>query len=236
MGGRVVRHRLSLSSMVAAVLLLCPATGAVAVRTRAQTPDSGEHQESKFRPSSPCVEHEHTVSALAWKAQRVCGGAPAAEALLAVGLQPGEAAGDAERVLAGLGLRTALDLRIIGGGPEALDLMAALREAGLSLGDRSKIRLLLEDQAHLDRVVVRDRTHRDDEHDSGGSIVADATTRNTDSQALLRTKGDRKADRGQNDGDQSLHQRRLQTAAGDSVGMSMDTVAIVLTVLVGTAG
>ena len=50
-----------------------------------------------------------------------------------------------ERRRAGLGLRTALDLRIIGGRPEALELMAALREAGLSVGDRSKIRLLLED-------------------------------------------------------------------------------------------
>ena len=164
----------------------------------------------------------------------MCGGAPAAEALLAVGLQPGEVAADAGRALAGLGLRTALDLRIIGGRPEALQLMAALGEAGVSLGDRSKIRLLLEDQAHLDRVVVGDRARRDDERDSGGSIAADATTRNADrQQAVLGTKGDRKADRGQNDGELSLHQRRLQAAAGDSGGMSMDTVAIVLTVLIG---
>ena len=161
MGGRV-RHRLSLSSTIAAVLLLCPLAGAVAA-ARAQTPDS-EHQE--MRPSSPPCTHEHTVSAVARRAQRVCGGAPAAEALLAVGLQPGEAAGDAGRALAGLGLRTALDLRIIGGRPEGLEVMAALREAGLSVGDRSKIRLLLEEQAHLDHVVVRDR-----------SFAADATMR-----------------------------------------------------------
>ena len=103
----------------------------------------------------------------------MCGGAPAAEALLAVGLQPGEAAGDAGRALAGLGLRTALDLRIIGGRPEAsLELMAALREAGLGLGDRSKIRLLLEDQVHLDSVVAEDRARQSgDEHESGGSIT-----------------------------------------------------------------
>ena len=69
----------------------------------------------------------------------MCGGAPAAEALLAVGLQPGEAAGAVGRALAGLGLRTALDLRIIGGRPEALELMAALREAGLSVGDRVRL-------------------------------------------------------------------------------------------------
>ena len=143
-----------------------------------------------------------------------------------------------ERRRAGLGLRTALDLRIIGGRPEALELMAALREAGLSVGDRSKIRLLLEDQGHLDRVVVGDRAHRDDEHDSSGSIAArDATMRDAASQALLGTEGDdRKADRGQNDGDHSLHQRRLQAAVGGSGGMSMDTVAIVLTVLIGAVG
>ena len=75
---------------------------------------SHKHQESGS--SSPaCVHEEHTVSAVARTAQRVCGGAPAADALLAVGLQPGEAVGDAGRALAGLGLRTALDLRIIGG-------------------------------------------------------------------------------------------------------------------------
>ena len=86
MGGRL-RHRLSLSSMVAAVLLLCPAAGPVAAAARAQTPDSEAHQETA--PSSPCT-HDHTsVAAVARKAQRVCGGAPAAEALLAVGLQPG---------------------------------------------------------------------------------------------------------------------------------------------------
>ena len=121
-----------------------------------------------------------------------------------------------------------------------MELMAALRKEGLSLGDQSKIRLLLEDQAHLDRVVAGDRARGDDERGSGGSITADAmTTKNTDSQArLLGTKGgERKADRGrQNDGEHSLHQRRLQAAAGDSGGMSMDTVAIVLTVLIGAAG
>ena len=87
----MVRHRLSLSSIVAAALILCPAAGAVAAARefRAQTPDSFEHQESdEPSDSSPCVNEEHTVSAVARKTQRVCGGAPAAEALLAVGLQP----------------------------------------------------------------------------------------------------------------------------------------------------
>ena len=44
MGGRV-RHRLSLSSMVAAVLVLCPAAGAVAAAARAQPPLDSEHQD-----------------------------------------------------------------------------------------------------------------------------------------------------------------------------------------------
>ena len=65
MGGRL-RHRLSLSSMVAAVLLLCPAAVAAA---RAQYPDSSAHQESGPSDSSPCTHEEHTVAAVAGKAR-----------------------------------------------------------------------------------------------------------------------------------------------------------------------
>ena len=80
------------------------------------------------------------------------------------------------------------------------------------------------------------QTHLDDEHDAGGSIAADVmTTRNAYSQAILTTKSDRKADREHN-GDHPHHQRRLQAAVGDSRGMSLDTVAIVITVLIGAAG
>eukprot|EP01052_Picozoa_sp_SAG31_P006623 SAG31_NODE_306_length_17979_cov_7.825447_10_plen_177_part_00 len=52
----------------------------------------------------------------------------------------------AEQALAALGFRTALDLRLLAGGPEAAELMGALRTSGeLRIGDRSKIRLLVGD-------------------------------------------------------------------------------------------
>eukprot|EP01052_Picozoa_sp_SAG31_P016170 SAG31_NODE_1062_length_10105_cov_11.143814_2_plen_151_part_00 len=53
----------------------------------------------------------------------------------------------AEQALTALGFRTALDLRLLAGGPEAAELMGALRTSGeLRIADRSKIRLLVGDR------------------------------------------------------------------------------------------
>ena len=49
-------------------------------------------------------------------------GAPVEEALLSVRLHPGETTDAAGRVLESLGLRTAMDLRLLGGGPWVWDL------------------------------------------------------------------------------------------------------------------
>ena len=71
--------------------------------------------------------------------------------LIAVRLHPaGEAAGTVGRALAGLGLRTALDLQPMQAGePEVVELMHSLSLAEVSLGDRrAKIRLLVGDRAH----------------------------------------------------------------------------------------
>ena len=63
----------------------------------------------------PCTT---TTSAVAETA-RLCGGAPIEEALLAIRLQPRDAAGGADRALAGLGFKSALDLQLMqAGGPE----------------------------------------------------------------------------------------------------------------------
>ena len=93
-----------------------------------------------------------SAAAVVRAAYQLCGGAPVDEALLAIGMQPGQAADAAGRALVGLGLQdglglglqTALDLRLVlGDGPDAHELMSDLQAAGLSLGDRSKIRLLV---------------------------------------------------------------------------------------------
>eukprot|EP01052_Picozoa_sp_SAG31_P010866 SAG31_NODE_604_length_13629_cov_11.035994_11_plen_126_part_00 len=52
--------------------------------------------------------------------------------------------------LAELGFRSAKDLLLLGGGPEALELMSELKVApGLTIADRAKLRLLVGDRAHL---------------------------------------------------------------------------------------
>ena len=64
-----------------------------------------------------------------------------------------EAADNIAQLLAGLGFRTALDLRLLGGGPEAEELMGELQADGrLSIGHRAKVRLLIGNRAHLRRL------------------------------------------------------------------------------------
>ena len=134
--------------------------------------------------------------------QQVCGSAPVEEALLSnTLLQPG-AAEAAAISLVTLGLRTALDLRLLGGGPEAEELLGELKMAGVSLGDRAKVRLFV-DGAHLSQLL-------------------DHTSNKTT---------------GPSEQLQSVPRRALQDKAEPAGGgMSTDTLAIVLAVLVGAAG
>ena len=160
------------------------------------------------------------LAEVARTAQLLCGAAPVEEALLSVRLQPGEATGAAVQLLEGLGLRTAVDLRLLGGGPEAQETMDALKTAGVSVGDRSKIRMLVGDRAHLSRLFGGAAAQ------AGGEVSADATAgtgRAPRSDSLVV--------------EASQPRRGLQTEpTADSSGMSLDTIAILLTVLVGTAG
>ena len=151
-----------------------------------------------------------SVAAVAEAAQQVCGGAPIEEALRSVHLRP-EAAEDVGRMLAGLGFQTALDLQLLAGGLEAAELLSELKAGGLPIGDRAKVRLLVGDKMHHGRLA-------------SGADPAAATTRDDKQrqQHQQQQGGDNK----------SSARRQLQ----DETGMSMDTVAIVLTVLVGAAG
>ena len=132
---------------MAAVLLLlcCPAAAAATARPAQRAMHPLEMVDVKDG-EPPCTT---TTDAVLHAAQRACGSAPVDKALIAVGLHEGvEAAG---RALAGLGLRTTTDLRLLGGGgPEAEELMGELMAAGVLLGDRAKIRLLVGDRAHID--------------------------------------------------------------------------------------
>ena len=102
--------------------------------------------------------------------------------------------------------------------------MSELKLAGMSVGDRSKVRLLVGDTAHLDRLVGSDVR-------AGGQVAHHNTTSRT-------IKG-----RARSAVDGLPHDiRRLQSdptkndKSANTGDMSMDTIAIVLTVLVGAAG
>lgn len=148
MGGITLR-RLSLAMVaVMAVLVLFP----VVVAAARTSPHAQEEMSSEAAYPS-CT----TMAAVVWTAQQLCGGAPVEDALLAVGLQPGEAVGGA-RALASLGLRTALDLRLLGRDAQ-LELDGELKATGLSLGDRAKVQLLVGDQEHLARLDFTTKYH-----------------------------------------------------------------------------
>ena len=115
----------------ASLLIVCLAACAAAAAVPAVEPSSKEKQPSgdaqqKMGPNdAPSVDPLcATAAEVTLAAQWVRGCAPVGEALIAVRVQPGEAADAAGRALAALGLETALDLHILNGsGPEAQELM-----------------------------------------------------------------------------------------------------------------
>jgi hypothetical protein len=116
--------------------------------------------------------------------------------------------GAAEQALAVHGFQTALDLRLLAGGPEAAELMAALGTGGeLSIADRAKIRLLVGDRTHLARVATMSPPSKD---------VAD------------RDRSEQAAAPGRH--------RQLQDGDADRGTLSADTIAIVFSVCVGVCG
>ena len=162
--------------------------------------------EGPTRPAAEAtVRCTISAAAVAEAAQQVCGGAPIEEALRSVHLRP-EAAEDTGRILSGLGFQTALDLQLLAGGPEAVELLTELKADGLPISDRAKVRLLVGGKMHHGRLA------------SGGGPALNDQRRQQQQQQLH--------------GDKSSARRQLQ----DESGMSMDTIAIVLTVFVGAAG
>eukprot|EP01052_Picozoa_sp_SAG31_P015539 SAG31_NODE_1002_length_10448_cov_27.630399_5_plen_249_part_00 len=147
-------------------------------------------------PPDPCpTAAAHVVSS----AQKLCGAAPVAASLQSVGIG-GDRTGATAELLAKHGFQTALDLRLLrAGGAEEAELMEQLRAGRISIGDRSKVRLLLG----VDGSELR----------SGGS-------------AHQQCGGSDRAD--------ASFTRQLQDGADQ--GMSVDTIAIVASVLVGAAG
>eukprot|EP01052_Picozoa_sp_SAG31_P028391 SAG31_NODE_2737_length_5157_cov_7.756869_2_plen_259_part_00 len=107
-------------------------------------------------------------------------------------------------ILVGLGFRTALDLALLGGGKEAAELLGELQTVGMSIGDRSKIRLLVGDRAHAEAVSSPPVCTR----------TAAPINRLPPNPRRMQENGSSHADD----------------------GLSMDTLAIVFSVTVGTVG
>eukprot|EP01052_Picozoa_sp_SAG31_P032671 SAG31_NODE_3604_length_4078_cov_1.491832_6_plen_116_part_01 len=93
-------------------------------------------------PAAPdqCPTAAHVVRS----AKGLCGSAPVAASLQSVGIGDRTGAGATAELLAKHGFQTALDLRLLRtGAPEEVELMGQLRVGRISIGDRSKVRLLL---------------------------------------------------------------------------------------------
>eukprot|EP01052_Picozoa_sp_SAG31_P003824 SAG31_NODE_151_length_22216_cov_37.572139_7_plen_514_part_00 len=169
---------------------------------------------STMAAAAPAGESEDcsiaaTVAAVARGAQQLRGNTPATEALLWVKLQP-ETAEAAGILLSGFGMHTARDLALLGGGPEAEELMQQLKSnRGISIGDRSKLRLLIGDSDHVARIAQSD-----------ARCGTDFRHRNPTERPHLYMNG-----------------RRLQDEyPPQQEGLSVDTIAIAITVLLGAAG
>ena len=172
--------------------------------------------------ATSCAEPT-TAAGTVQRALRLCDAAPVEDIFqLTTALRSAEAETAAAQALRARGLETALDLRLLGGGPEASELMASLKEeSGMSIGDRSKIRLLIGDAAHLSAILL---------HAANAESVSQL--------ARVQPPHDRGVSRAHENTDAggvSRHRRRQQSD-GDSETLSMDTIAIVLSVLVGAAG
>eukprot|EP01052_Picozoa_sp_SAG31_P006603 SAG31_NODE_305_length_18002_cov_7.242808_3_plen_286_part_00 len=150
-------------------------------------------------------------------AQQLCGGLPIEEALRAVEVQS-EPARLATQVLLDHGFRRLLDLQMLGGGQEATEIMDELAAAAgpVSIADRAKIRVLVGDREHVNRL-----------------LAAQVASPDVDL-AELMASGRHTMDRGIRWGARKLQD--VAKAESDAAGVSMDTVAIVLSVLVGAAG
>eukprot|EP01052_Picozoa_sp_SAG31_P035995 SAG31_NODE_4424_length_3246_cov_1.533524_3_plen_226_part_00 len=92
------------------------------------------------------------AAALARAADQMCPSTQVETALRSVGLSP-DVAATVGHELVDLGFASVLDLQLLAGGLEAEELMGQLKDSGLRIGDRTKLRLLVGDHSHLLRVA-----------------------------------------------------------------------------------
>eukprot|EP01052_Picozoa_sp_SAG31_P002060 SAG31_NODE_69_length_28130_cov_15.318219_13_plen_521_part_00 len=163
-------------------------------------------------PHSDCAWRAASDVVRHRSAANTCGALSVEEALLAVTM-PVNAARNASAVLAALGFDTAADLELLGGGEAAAEVLAELKAHRLNPADRAKVRLLVGDRDLLKRLSSRPLAAAD------YASFPSATTSSWSSREAA-----------------PMDRRKLQSDGSDDSGMSLDTLAIVVSVLVGAAG
>ena len=118
-------------------------------------------------------------------------------------------------ILQKLGLPSVQDVRLLNV-PEQLELAESLREEGVNLGSRSKLRRLSEEPA-----------------EAGYEPVPQETLREKSSVEPRKTLGSGVSGCSERGGDQSAQRRQLQSGGG---GVSIEVAAIAFTGLIGMVG
>eukprot|EP01052_Picozoa_sp_SAG31_P002862 SAG31_NODE_104_length_25069_cov_12.917144_1_plen_281_part_00 len=168
--------------------------------------------------------HTHQAADLARTAAEVCGALSVEEALRAVAIRPA-AARRGGKMLAQLGFDTALDLKLLGGGKAAAEVLAELKIGGLGPADRAKVRLLVGDREHLQRLSSSALWAFATAADGGAKSYSGSEAHLEDREGVSGFKLD-----------WTMRKRHLQSTDAKTSGMSADTIAIVLSVLVGAVG
>ena len=221
-----------------AVGLLAAASAPRAALSSPNPPAGGGHEQLAAAAAGCTAAAADATAAVVRDAKLVCGDAAADAALRTVLLRLEESE-HASRTLAQLGFQTALDLQLlVAGGPEMGELMGELKASGLSLGGRVKVRLLIHDggpahlsPAHLPQPPPEATTASQDSRLPANirlpAIVHDPTPL-PPPPAEVKTANQESRP--------PPSRRALQDTSAGSGSLSTDTIAIVLTVLVGAAG
>eukprot|EP01052_Picozoa_sp_SAG31_P038218 SAG31_NODE_5064_length_2763_cov_1.885135_3_plen_351_part_00 len=174
-----------------------------------------------FAANAPGSEHcaaSMGAESVAQRTEQICGNVQIEEALNTVGLGTTASTATMSKALNELGFRSALDLRLLAGWPEAEELMVELKSAGLLTADRAKLRLLIGRRPGLQHIHSQFAAE-------SGALIADNTGGTSECKQARAV-----------DATSRRMQEQSSSGSGSSGGFSMDTIAIVFSVLVGTAG
>lgn len=191
-------------------------------------------------------DHCSTVADIVRGVQQECGGSPVADLLTSVGLlntaefNDGHPVPSLEGLLKAHGFSTGLDLQLLDMfGSEATELMEQLRTGGISIGDRSKVRLLLGDHGHSRAVDDRFTSATPAAHGCSRTSAPNngkQTTGDLLTSPVASLLGPPLSTGSASTTAQPRRMLQEDQAEQDSGELSMETIAIACSVLIGFAG